>query len=158
MKHILTLTLSLFIGATLQAQVHPAKDTSWKTVYRASATRVNDVVHTKLETKFDYDKSYVHGKVWLILQPHFYATDSLMLDAKGMDIHQIAISLDGTLKDLKYDYTDKNLLHIPVSYTHLDVYKRQAFTPQYFSCDKLTAFSTLGLSSSDTCMRYVIVA
>lgn len=112
MKHILTLALSLFIGATLQAQVHSAKDTSWKTVYRASATRVNDVVHTKLEVKFDYDKSYVHGKVWLTLQPHFYATDSLMLDAKGMDIHQVAISVDGTLKDLKYDYTDKNLLHI----------------------------------------------
>ena len=54
--------------------------------YRASAEKINDLVHTKLEARFDYDKSQLYGKVWLTLKPHFYATDSLLLDAKGMEI------------------------------------------------------------------------
>jgi aminopeptidase N len=41
------------------------KDTSWKKVYRASSTRINDLVHTKLDVKFDYDKSYMYGKAWI---------------------------------------------------------------------------------------------
>ncbi len=32
------------------------KDTSWKKIYRATSTRVNDLVHTKLDVKFDYEK------------------------------------------------------------------------------------------------------
>ena len=58
----------------------PAKniDTSWKKQYRETATRVNDLVHTKLDAKFDFDKSYMYGKAWITLQPHFYPTDSLL--------------------------------------------------------------------------------
>lgn len=118
MRYILVLTLSLFISASLQAQAHSEKDTSWKTTYRASATRVNNLVHTKLEVRFDYDKSYMYGKVWLTLQPHFYATDSLTLDAKGMDIHRVALSVEGMLKDLKYTYTNNSLLHIQLDKTY----------------------------------------
>ncbi|HRX93331.1 MAG TPA: M1 family aminopeptidase, partial [Chitinophagaceae bacterium] len=67
-------------------------------------TKVNDLVHTKLEAKFDYDKAYMFGKVWITLKPHFYSTDSLELDAKGMDIHEVAL-VKGTLKKkLKYKY------------------------------------------------------
>ena len=73
------------------------KDTSWKKIYRATPTRINDLVHTKLEVKFDYDKSWMYGKAWITLKPHFYNTDSLLLDAKGMDIKEVAI-MKGTAK------------------------------------------------------------
>src|ERR1700689_5394008 len=71
-----------------------AKDDSWKKAYRGSATKINDLVHTKLDVKFDYAKSYMYGKAWITVKPHFYATDSLTLDAKGMDIHEIALQND----------------------------------------------------------------
>jgi len=79
-------------------------DTSWKKQYRESYTRINDLVHTKLDIRFDYAKTYAYGKVWLTLQPHFYATDSLLLDAKGMDIAKVALSEGSSLKELKYSY------------------------------------------------------
>ncbi len=85
------------------------KDTSWKKIYRATATKINDLVHTKLDVRFDYDKAWMYGKEWLTVKPHFYATDSLTLDAKGMDIKEVAI-MKGTVKSpLKYDYDGMQL-------------------------------------------------
>ena len=52
-------------------------DTSWKNIYRESSPRINNLVHTKLDVRFDYDKAWMYGKEWLTLQPHFYPTDSL---------------------------------------------------------------------------------
>ena len=85
------------------------KDTSWKNIYRASSTRINDLVHTKLEVKFDYDKAWMYGREWLTLKPHFYATDSLTLDAKGMDIKEIAVMKGSSRLPLKYDYDGMQL-------------------------------------------------
>lgn len=68
------------------------------------STEINYLVHTKLDVKFDYDKSYLYGKEWLTLQPHFYLTDSLLLDAKGMEIKELSM-MKGTSKiPLKYSY------------------------------------------------------
>ncbi len=86
------------------AQPGPAKDTSWKKQYRETVTKTNDLVHTKLDVRFDFDRSYMNGKAWITLQPHFYSTDTVTLDAKGMDIHKIAIVKGVSMKDLKYDY------------------------------------------------------
>ena len=72
--------------------------------YRATEKKINALVHTKLEAKFDYLKSYLYGKVWLTLKPHFYPTDSLLLDAKGMEIKQIAIVKGGKNIPLKFAY------------------------------------------------------
>ncbi len=62
------------------------------------------MVHTKLDVKFDYAKSYLYGKAWITLKPHFYATDSLSLDAKGMDISKVALVKGSGLAPLKYTY------------------------------------------------------
>src|SRR5258705_2566731 len=91
------------------AQPGPPKDTSWKKEYRETTTRINDLVHTKLDVKFDYDKSYLYGKAWITLKPHFYATDSLLLDAKGMDINKVALVKGTALAPLKYKYDGMNL-------------------------------------------------
>jgi len=93
------------------------KDDSWKDVYRATATKINDLVDTRLDVKFDYDKSYLYGKAWITLKPHFYPTDSVALDAKGMDIHQVAIVKDGKTEPLKYDY-DGMVLNIHLGKTY----------------------------------------
>ena len=47
------------------------QDTSWKHEYRATATRINDLVHTKLDVRFDYDKAWMYGKEWVTLHPIF---------------------------------------------------------------------------------------
>ena len=31
-------------------------DEAWTKIYRTTATKINDLVHTKLDAKFDYDK------------------------------------------------------------------------------------------------------
>jgi len=79
-------------------------DTSWKNQYRGFVTKENDLVHTKLAANFDYSKSQLNGEVWLQLRPHFYATSTLSLDAKGMDLHQVGLWNNNKVSTLKYTY------------------------------------------------------
>ena len=79
--------------------------------YRATAEKINDLVHTKLDAHFDYSKSQLNGKVWITLKPHFYATDSLALDAKGMDIKSVSIVKASKSTPLKFQY-DGMILNI----------------------------------------------
>jgi aminopeptidase N len=115
----LPLLLFAFLsGFTLWAQdsTKPA-DESWKQEYRGFATRINDLVHTKLDVRFNYDSSYLYGKAWITLKPHFYPTDSLSLDAKGMDIHQVSLVRGSQVEKLKYRY-DGLILRIILDKTY----------------------------------------
>ncbi|QNK63716.1 M1 family metallopeptidase [Pedobacter sp. PAMC26386] len=78
-------------------------------IYRGSAEKINDLIHTKLDVKFDYKKRYLYGKEWVTIKPHIYATDSLRLDAKGMDIKTVAIVRNGKNIPLKYTYDNLSL-------------------------------------------------
>lgn len=115
MKKLL-LAIGLLVSLVSVAQP-AAKDTTWKKQYRAFATKVNDLVHTKLEAKFDYAKQYMYGKVWLTLKPHFYATDSLQLDAKGLTINKLEIVKAGKKTALQFT-NDKEYLHIKLDKTY----------------------------------------
>ncbi|MGI4866494.1 MAG: M1 family aminopeptidase [Janthinobacterium lividum] len=99
----------LVVGAAAQA---PAPAAPAPGPYRASATKINDLVHTKLAVRFDYAKRYLYGQEWVTLKPHGYATDSLRLDAKGMDIKTVALMNGTAQQPLKYDYADKENLRI----------------------------------------------
>ena len=99
----LTATHILMFGQSVTVDA-PAEDTSWKKIYRATAFKINDLVHTKLDVKFDYAKAWMYGKEWPTLKPHFYATDSLTLDAKGMEIKEIAVIKGISKSPLKYVY------------------------------------------------------
>jgi aminopeptidase N len=110
-KHLLVLALLVCSFAFGQQPTDPSKE------YRAFATKINDLVHTKLDAKFDYSKSYLNGKVWLTLKPHFYATDSLKLDAKGMNIHKVELVKAGKNIPLKYRY-DSLFLDITLDRTY----------------------------------------
>jgi aminopeptidase N len=117
-RSILFLSVALIaIQAVAQPSPNVPRDTTWKKEFRETSTRINDLVHTKLDVKFDYAKSYLYGKAWITLKPHFYKTDSLTLDAKGMDIHKIAIANGSNMKDLKYTY-DGWQLHVNLDKTY----------------------------------------
>jgi aminopeptidase N len=109
MRKLLFAVILLSAGSILFAQPQQSKDTSWKKEYRETATRINDLVHTKLDVQFDFDKAYMYGKAWITLKPHFYPTDSLTLDAKGMDFHKVAVMKGTTMSDLKYTHDDQQI-------------------------------------------------
>ena len=109
MKKIFWLIIIVNIGAAKAQTVKSVKDSSWNKIYRGSTTKINDLVHTKLDVKFDYLKSWMYGKAWITLKPHFYTTDSLTLDAKGMTIKEIAIMKGSNKAALKYTYNGTQL-------------------------------------------------
>lgn len=104
MKKLSFLLTLAFTSINAISQPGQSRDSSWKKEFRETSTRINDLVHTRLDVKFDFDKAYMYGKAWITLKPHFYKTDSLTLDAKGMDIHKVAVVKGTAIKDLKYDY------------------------------------------------------
>lgn len=63
-----------------------------KKIYRASETKTNDIIHTKLWVSFDWQKSQLIGKAELLVQPYFYPTNMLYLNARGMDIKSVSIA------------------------------------------------------------------
>src|SRR6185437_7123167 len=103
------LSLGTIVSAVAQDSDNASSDTAWKTIYRGSYPRINDLVHTKLAVNFDYQKQWMNGQEWVTLQPHFYSTDSLTLDAKGMEIKEIAMMTGKSKIPLKYSYDSMQL-------------------------------------------------
>lgn len=100
--------LMVIVGAGFaQAQTENTAETKTAAIYRGSVTKINALVHTKLDVKFDYAKRHLLGKAWVTLKPYAYATDSLTLDAKGMDIKSVALVNGKALQTLKYTYDDE---------------------------------------------------
>ncbi len=114
---IILLLLLISTESTFAQFQNESKDTSWKKEYRSSETKINSVVHTKLEVKFNFDSATMNGSEWLTLQPTFYATDSVRLDAKGMTIKEVALFNAGVKTKLKYDY-DGMQLNIKLNKTY----------------------------------------
>jgi len=104
MRNIISGVILLFSITCYSQKQDSLKSENWKHIYRPSATKINDLVNTKLDVSFDYSKSWMYGKAWITLHPHFYSTDSLTLDAKNMNINQVALFKSGKLSPLKYSY------------------------------------------------------
>lgn len=79
--------------------------------YRAANTMAFDLIHTTLDVRFDWAKQQLSGKAELTLKPYFYATDKLVLDAKGFELRSVSLKKDGNLSALKYRY-DKEKIYI----------------------------------------------
>jgi aminopeptidase N len=109
MRTTLITLLLLFSFISLSYPQGVKKDETWKTIYRETPARINDIVNTRLEVSFSFEKSWMYGKEWITLQPHFYPTDSLRLDAKGMTINEIAMINAGKKIPLKFTYDSLNL-------------------------------------------------
>lgn len=104
---------------------NPNKDDSaWENHYQGSPEMTHNLVHTKLEVSFDFEKSQLNGKAWISLKPHFYSSDSVRLDAKGMAIHQLGLWKDGKLKELVYNYDGLNItIQLDKSYTNKEQFE-----------------------------------
>lgn len=96
-------SISAIAIGNAKAQTAPAEEPALK-MYRETTPKYSDLVHTKLDVRFDYKKRYMYGKEWVTLKPHFYPTDSLRLDAQGMDIKNISIVKAGKNTPLKFTY------------------------------------------------------
>lgn len=78
--------------------------------YQASTEHETDLIHTKLEVSFDWEKQHLHGTATLELKPWFYKMSNVTLDAKGFDIHSVKLVESRSKKDLKYDYNNEKLI------------------------------------------------
>ena len=76
--------------------------------YNPAATRTNDLLHTKLDISFDWENQYLNGEATLDLKPLFYPTNQVRLDAKGFDIHKIAMIGDNGEIPLKFTYENNH--------------------------------------------------
>ena len=88
-------------------------------IYNASETRKSDIIHTVLHVNFDWHNRQMHGKALIKAKPYFYPTDSLILDAKWMDIH--SVKMNGS--ELSYNYDSLTLgIKLPKVYTRKEEY------------------------------------
>jgi aminopeptidase N len=78
-----------------------SEETTSKPPYRASVTRINDIIHTKLEVSFDWSASRLNGKATIQVKPYFYPVNTLFLDARGMDINEVDVYELATVKEKK---------------------------------------------------------
>lgn len=92
-------------------------------VYQASNTRYNDLISTTLSVKPDFATSTLTGQATLLLKPYFYATKNLVLDAKAMDIKEVAIVNKGVRTPLVYTYDgNKIAIELDKEYTRNEQY------------------------------------
>jgi aminopeptidase N len=86
-------------------------------VYQATRTVLFDLIHTELHVSFDWDKSHLHGVANITLSPRFYPQDTLVLDAKDMEIHFVFLDK----QQLKYVYNGEQLkIALNKTYTRSD--------------------------------------
>ena len=90
-------------------------------VYRNTAKMETDILHTKLDVRFDWAKKHVMGKAWITAKPYFYPTNTIELDAKGFDI--VKVTMEGSNTPLKYTYADDKLtVQLDKTYNRTDKY------------------------------------
>lgn len=87
-------------------------------VYQAAYTKKFDLIHTKLDVKFNWEKAHLYGKATLKLRPYFYATNTLQLNARGMDIHKVELITATGNVPLQFVYNDSLLLNITLNKTY----------------------------------------
>lgn len=113
MKKILLLALSLLATSYTFAQTA----ISGRSFYRATPEKKTALRHTKLKVDFNFSNQTLNGEEWLTAAPFFYPSDSLILDAKTMLIHQVALDQQGKLQNLPYTYRDDLLrIKLPKKY------------------------------------------
>ncbi|MGB1206924.1 MAG: M1 family aminopeptidase [Chitinophagales bacterium] len=112
-----------------QNKIDVAKNAN-KMPYQATKDKLNELLHTKLEISFNWELRHLLGEAQLSLQPYFYSTSKLLLDAKGFEIHEVAIIkneqkvplihfYDGMQLEIKLDttYTRHEKYEIYINYT-----------------------------------------
>jgi len=86
--------------------------------YQNPSDKVWQLIHTDLNLTFNWAERTVQGTAILKLKPYFYAQDSLVLDAKAMDILSVEINQPKSegppTEKLNFSYTDSQ--HIVIHF------------------------------------------
>lgn len=115
--------------------------------YNTSEKRINDILHTKLKVNFDWINQQMHGEAYLTIKPYFYPTDSLTLDAKAMDIHQVLLGDENSSEKLKYTYDGWYLrIQLPKEYNRTENY--QIYIKYTANPEKVTQEGSSAISSA----------
>ena len=72
--------------------------------YQASRLKQIDLIHTHLQIKFNYELQHAFGQINLLFKPYFYATNKVVIDAKGMTLHRIAMIKGKDTTNLNFTY------------------------------------------------------
>lgn len=97
-----------------------ANETPKQQIYRASNPISFDLINTRLDVSFDWTHCYLIGKATIELKPHFYPSNMLYLDARGMEIKEISLVRNaGGKTSLSYVYERDSLkITLDKSYTN----------------------------------------
>lgn len=88
--------------------------------YNPAAPRINDILHTSLDLRFDWSEETVIGRAELTVTPHFRPVSILILDAKDFEIR--SVSQAG--QELTYVYDGYSLeIDLGRSYTRTDTFR-----------------------------------
>ena len=79
-------------------------------IYRASAAKEWEIIHTNVALTFDWKGKTADGEARLQLTPYFYATDSLVLDAKSMRIDAVEWRSGSWNKLVLHNYANDKLV------------------------------------------------
>lgn len=108
---------NLLIGAFCLSSLYTQAQFTGEEKYNPEPERINALIHTKLDVKLNFENQTLDGKEWITLQPYFYPTDSLSLDAKSMEIHKVELVKNNKNIPLKYNYKN-NVLGIKLDKTY----------------------------------------
>ena len=117
MKKLIIAALFLGLFSTDNFTFAQTETSGRTSVYRATHTKSTELKHTKLRVNFNFEKEQMNGEAWITASPFFYASNELVLDAKGMIINEVALEKNGARTPLKYDYKE-DILKISMDKTY----------------------------------------
>ncbi|MCP4520594.1 MAG: M1 family peptidase [Cytophagales bacterium] len=100
------------------------KATIKKKKYKPSREKTTDLIHTKLQVSFDWEKQYLYGVANLQLKPYFYQQNQVVLDAKGFDVSYVQLVKEEEVKNLNFTYDSLRLtIELDTFYTKDEQYE-----------------------------------
>ncbi len=115
--------------------------------YNPSETRKNDILHTKLKVSFNWMERTMDGEAELTVKPYFYSVDSLILDAKAMDVHQVLLGDANSTVKLAYK-NDSHYLRIKLDKEYKRNENYQVYIKYTANPEKVTQEGSAAISSA----------
>lgn len=115
---ILAVSLIFFFGCGTSRKttsVNPEAESEKKVmkepaVYKAEATKFFDLIHTRLEVSLDWANREMPATAEVTLKPHFYATNKLVLNARGMAIKEVKLVKGDKREEVAYVYRNDSII------------------------------------------------
>src|SRR3569623_1376764 len=115
-RHFLSLValysiVAMFLNACRVTKVAITQtSTPHQAPYQAARTKHHDLLHTKLEVNFDWQRQHLYGVATLKIQPHCFPPRYLALYAQGFRVHSVARLEECVRNPLGYTYDGKKLI------------------------------------------------